>query len=368
MGWQSKLKENVTTIDQLKKHIKLTKKEEKLLREVVEIHPMSISRYQLSLINKRDKNDPVRKMLVPSSEELDLAGTYDTSGEAKSTKAEGLQHKYKETALILATNRCAAYCRFCFRKRMVGLPNEEVLRRFNDAIPYIKQHTEISNVLITGGDPLVLPTHIVEKLLKKLAPIKHLYFIRIGSRIPVAFPDRILDDKALAPMLGRYSTKKRRLYIVTHFNHPNEITEKSINAVDALIKSNIIINNQTVLMKGVNDNPDVLATLMKQLVGIGVNPYYVFQCRPVKRVKHHFQVPFYRGYRVVEDAKKQLDGHCKRFKYCMSHDTGKIEIVGVQGDRIYLKYNQARYAKDRSRFFVKKLDRKAGWLDDLQDV
>ena len=193
-------------------------------------------------------------------------------------------------------------------------------------------------------------------------------FIRIGSRIPVAFPDRILDDKSLPAMLKRYSTKDKRLYIVTHFNHPNEITEKSINAIDTLINANVIVNNQTVLMKGVNDSAKTLAELMKRLVGIGVNPYYVFQCRPVKRVKHHFQVPFYRGYRLVEGAKKLLDGHSKRFKFAMSHDTGKVEIVGVMDDKIYLKYNQARYEKDRSRFFVKKLDKKAAWLDDLQDV
>ncbi|NQU07673.1 MAG: KamA family radical SAM protein [Candidatus Abyssubacteria bacterium] len=366
MGWKSKLKENITSIEDLKKYVKLTAHEEHLLQKVIEIHPMSISRYYMSLIDKRDKKDPLRKMIIPSIDELNIAGTYDTSGEQKSTKAHGLQHKYGETALILATNRCAAYCRFCFRKRLVGLPNEEILRRFNDALPYIRSHKEINNVLISGGDPFTLPTEIVENFLKQLTAIKHLDFIRFGTRVPVTFPDRILDDKSLTATLKRYTTKDKRLYIVTHFNHPNEITEKSIDAIDRLISANLIVNNQTVLMKGVNDNPDVLAKLMKKLVSIGVNPYYVFQCRPVKRVKSHFQVPFARGVRVVEGAKKQLDGHSKRFKFCMSHDSGKIEIVGVIGDKIYLRHNQARYAKDRSRFFVRKLDNKAAWLDDLQ--
>ena len=365
MGWESKLKENITSIEDLKKYVKLTAREEHLLHKVVEIHPMSISRYYMSLIDKRDKKDPLRKMIIPSIDELNVAGTYDTSGEQKSTKAHGLQHKYGETALILATNRCASYCRFCFRKRLVGLPNEEILRRFNDALPYIRSHKEINNVLISGGDPFTLPTEIIENFLKQLTTIKHLDFIRFGTRVPVTFPDRILDDKSLAATLKRYSAKDKRLYIVTHFNHPNEITEKSIDAIDRLISANLIVNNQTVLMKSVNDNPDVLAELMKKLVSIGVNPYYVFQCRPVKRVKSHFQVPFARGIRVVEGAKKQLDGHSKRFKFCMSHDSGKIEIVGVIGDKIYLRHNQARYAKDRSRFFAKKLDNKAAWLDDL---
>ena len=366
MGWQSELKENITSVEELGKHIKLDPREAKMLQKVVEIHPMSISRYYMSLINRRDGKDPLRKMIVPSIEELNAAGTYDTSGEQKSTKTHGLQHKYGETALILATNRCAAYCRFCFRKRLVGLPNKEILSRFKDAMPYIRSHKEINNVLISGGDPFTLPTTLIEKFLQELSRIKHLDFIRIGSRIPVTFPDRILMDKSLPAMMKRITSKDRRLYIVTHFNHPNEITDKSIDAIDMLINANIIVNNQTVLMKGVNDNSDVLAALMKRLVRIGVNPYYVFQCRPVSRVKTHFQVPFVRGIKVVEGAKKKLDGHSKRFKVCMSHDTGKIEIVGVIGDRIYLKHNQARYVKDRSRFFSRKLDNKAAWLDDLR--
>jgi KamA family protein len=367
MKWQTKLKQNVTTVDELKKYIKLNKKEERLLRDVVKIHPMSISRHYLSLINRNDRNDPIRKMIVPSIQELDMSGTYDTSGEAKSTKAHGLQHKYKETVVLLSTNRCAAYCRFCFRKRLVGLPNEEILRRFNDAIPYIRKHKEITNVLITGGDPFVLPTEVIGTFLEKLSTIKHLQFIRFGSRIPVTFPDRLIDDKSLPALLKKHSRKDRRVYVVTHFNHPVALNPKAIDGIDTLINANVIVNNQTVLMKGVNDNPDTLADLMTKLVSTGVNPYYVFQCRPVKRVKTHFQVSLARGYRIVENAKKQLDGHSKRFKYCMSHDSGKVEIVGVKDDRIYLKYNQARYAKDRSRFFVKKLTKNAAWVDDLED-
>jgi len=364
--WKEKLKGNITTIEDLKRHIKLTPNEERALQKVIEIHPMNITRYYMSLINKKDRKDPIRKMIVPSASELDTAGTYDTSGEQYNTKAPGLQHKYPETALILSTNVCAAYCRFCFRKRLVGLPTEEILKRFDDAIKYIKAHKEINNVLISGGDPLTLPTEILEKFLIKLSAIKHLDFFRIGTRVPVAFPDRILDDESLTDTLGKYTARDKRLYIVTHFNHPREITEQSTEAIDRLIGSKLIISNQTVLMKGVNDDSNTLAELMKKLVSIGVTSYYVFQCRPVKRVKSDFQVPFYKGYRVVENAKKMLDGHSKRFKFAMSHITGKIEIVGIQGDNIYLKYNQAKYAKDRSRFFVKKLDKKAAWLDDLK--
>lgn len=366
MRWQKKLKENITTIEQLKKYIKLTPKEEKKLQKVIKVHPMSITKYYLSLINKKDKNDPIRKMVVPSPEELVLSGSYDTSGERENTKIIGLQHKYSQTALILSTNRCAAYCRFCFRKRLVGLPNKEVIRRFNNAVNYIKDHKEINNVLISGGDPLVLPTELIEKFLKALSKISHLDFIRLCSKVPVTFPDRILDDKALLDLLKKYSVKNKRTYVVTHFNHPREITKKSINAINKLIKSNIIINNQTVLLKEVNDDPDTLAELQNKLVGIGVNPYYVFQCRPVKRVKNNFQVPLYKGYEIVEKAKKKLDGHSKSFKYVMSHRTGKIEIVGIIGDEIYLKYNQAKNPKNIGKFFKRKLNKTAGWFDDLK--
>jgi len=365
MKWENKLKENVTSVDQLKQYCKFTPREEEILRKVVELHPMSVTKYYLSLINRRDNNDPIRKMIIPSIDELNVAGTYDTSGEARSTKAHGLQHKYPETALILSTNICAAYCRYCFRKRLVGLSNREILARFKDALPYIRRHKEINNVLISGGDPLVLPTSVIEQFVAELAKIKHLDYIRIGSKIPVVFPDRILDDMSLTTMLKKHTAKDKRFYVVTHFNHPNEITEESINAIDRLIDAKIIMNNQAVLMKGVNDNAETLARLMKKLVSIGVNPYYVFQCRPVKRVKSHFQVPFVRGLQVVEGAKKTLDGHSKRFKYCMSHYTGKVEILGIKDGQIYLRYNQARFRKDQSRFFSKRLTSQAAWLDDL---
>ncbi|MCK5039655.1 MAG: KamA family radical SAM protein [Candidatus Aenigmarchaeota archaeon] len=365
MDWEKELKESICSIEELKKYIKLTPEEEKQLQTVVHKHPMRITKYYLSLINKEDKEDPIRRLMIPSPEELNLEGSYDTSGEEENTKTVGLQHKYKQTALILSTNQCAAYCRFCFRKRLVGLPNHEVLDMFGKAVNYIKEHKEINNVLITGGDSLILPTKIIESFLEKLSTIKHLDFIRFGSRIPVVFPNRILNDKALLALLKKYSLKDRRIYVVTHFNHPKEITEESINAIDQLIKSNIIINNQTVLLKGVNDNPETLSNLLNKLVSIGVNPYYVFQCRPVKRVKHHFQIPLYHGLEIVEDAKKKLNGHSKRFKYVMSHKKGKIEIIGIKGDEIYFKYHQAKNPKNIGKLFREKINKTAGWLDEL---
>lgn len=366
MTWENKLKENIHTVNQLKKYIKLTQKEEKQLEKVIQIHPMSITKYYLSLIDKNDKNDPLRKLIIPSIEELDLSGSYDPSDEKSNIKTVGLQHKYPQTALILSTNRCTAYCRFCFRKRLVGLPNKEVLHRFEEAINYIKKHKEINNVLISGGDPFALPTPLIEKFLAKLSAISHLDFIRFGTRTPITFPDRILEDKTLLNVLKKYSLKTKRIYLVTHFNHPKEITKKSIEAIDKIIKAGVIINNQTVLLKGVNDKPEILSQLLNKLVSIGINPYYVFQCRPVKRVKHHFQVPFYNGYKIIEEAKKKLNGHSKRFKYIMSHRTGKVEIVGILGNEIYFKYHQVKNPKNLGRFFKEKLNKTACWLDNLK--
>jgi len=363
--WLEEIREDsICTVEQLKDYIALSKKEGEQLKRVIQIHPMRVTPYYLSLIDWDDPHDPIRKMAVPSVHELNLQGSYDTSGEAENTKLRGLQHKYRETALVLATNRCATYCRYCFRKRLVGLPNTEVVEHFNEAANYIRQHQEINNVLISGGDPLVLPTQVIEHFLTTLSDVPHLDFIRFGSKTPVTLPSRF-EDEGLLNLLEEYSHSSRRLYVVTQFNHPKEITKHSIKAVDNLIKSGVMLNNQTVLLKGVNDEPATLAELQNRLVGIGVNPYYVFQCRPVKRVKRHFQVPICKGADIVEKAKVKCNGHSKRFRYIMSHKSGKIEILGKIEDEIYFKYHQAKNRKNLGKIFTRKVDDKAGWLDDF---
>lgn len=325
---------------------------------------MRVTPYYLSLIDWSDPDDPIRKMALPSVEELNLGGFYDTSGEAENTKMPGLQHKYSETALIVATNRCAMYCRHCFRKRLVGLPSKEILKYFEKAAAYIAKHKEINNVLISGGDPLVLKNEIIERFLEILTGIEHLKFIRIGSRAPVTIPSRLSDPKTLA-ILKKYSKTDKRLYVVTHFNHPREITPQSIKAVSNLIKAGVLLSNQTVLLRGVNDNPEVLSSLMNNLVRIGVSPYYVFQCRPVKRVKSHFQVPICEAVRIVEKAKETCNGHSKRFRYIMSHITGKIEVLGIMDNEVYFKYHQAKDRKKLGLMFKFPVDEQSGWLDDF---
>jgi KamA family protein len=365
LKWQDELNNNVTTLEELKEYIDLDAAEEKKLQKVIDKHPMSIPRYYLSLIDPGDRNDPIRKMAVPSTGELDLDGSYDTSGESKNTKLPGLQHKYKNTVLLLSANVCSMYCRHCFRKRMVGLSNDEIIGRFHEAYDYLADHPEVNNVLISGGDSLILPTHVLGHFLAQLSRLQHLDYIRFGSRMAVTFPDRILKDPELLELFRAYSRKERRIYLHTQFNHPREITKESTEAIHRVIKSGVIVNNQTVLLRDVNDNPEILAGLQRNLVRIGVNPYYVFQCRPVKRVKNHFQVPLAEGYRIVAKARGMLDGLSKRFRYAMSHEKGKIEILGILGDEIFFKHQQARDPGDVGRFFKRKLDEAAGWLDDL---
>jgi len=354
----------ITSVRQLANYVELSSDEKKKLEQVVQIHPMCVSSYYLSLVDWNDPLDPIRKMAVPSLEEFNLDGFYDTSGEAENTKMPGLQHKYAETALILATNRCATYCRHCFRKRLVGLPTEEIVKRFEDAAEYIAKHEEINNVLISGGDPFVLSNEVIETFLEILSKIDHLGYIRFGSRTPVTLPSR-LNDPELLSLLKKYSQIDRRLYVVTQFNHPREITPQSTSAVSKLLNAGVILSNQTVLLRGVNDDPETLATLMEGLVSIGVTPYYVFQCRPVKRVKTHFQVPICEGVRIVEKAKAKCNGHSKRFKYAMSHITGKVEILGIIDGEIFFKYHEAKDRENLGVMFKRKIDEKAGWLDDF---
>jgi lysine 2,3-aminomutase len=364
MPEHKELENSICSVEQLANYADLSSNEKEQLEQVVQVHPMRVSPYCMSLINWNDKHDPIRKMVVPSFEELNLEGFYDTSGEAENTKMPGLQHKYSETALILATNRCATYCRHCFRKRLVGLPTDEIIKRFEDAAEYVEKHSEINNVLISGGDPLVLSNEVIERFLETLTKIEHLSFIRFGSRTPVTLPSRLSDPELLG-LFKKYSQMDKRLYVVTQFNHPREITPQSVSAVSKLINAGVLLSNQTVLLRGVNDDPDTLATLMNRLVSIGVAPYYVFQCRPVKRVKRHFQVPLCEGVRIVEKAKANCNGHSKRFRYIMSHKTGKVEILGIMNGEIYFKYHEAKDRENLGVMFKRRVDEKAGWLDDF---
>lgn len=362
MVWQDELKENMTSLEEIQQFLHLSEDESSKIQKIIEEFPMSITRYYLSLIDPHDEKDPIRKMCIPSLWEQDRSGLLDTSGEISNTKLTGLQHKYNQTALLLSTNQCASYCRHCFRKRLVGLSSQEVMKQFDEMVAYIKAHKEISNVLISGGDSFMNENAIIKQYLKALCALEHLDFIRFGTRTPVVFPQRISEDEELLEIL-KYYNKKKQIYVVTHFNHPKEVTKQASKAVSKLLEIGIPVKNQSVLLRGVNDDPKQLATLLKELTKIGVVPYYIFQCRPVMGVKSQFQVPIEEGYKIVEATKHMQNGQGKCFKYCMSHESGKIEILGnlANGEMLF-KYNQAKHKEDQGKLFALKLEAGQTWL------
>ncbi len=398
--WRELLSQSCTNIAELQERLGLSENKLAILSAIQKTYPLLVNPYYLSLINPDDPNDPIRRMCIPGTEELDLAGLADTSGEATSTVLPGLQHKYAETVLLLSTNQCAMYCRHCFRRRLVGLAHDEVVRDVNEIASYIAAHSEITNVLISGGDAFLLSNENIKRYLELLAPIAHLSAIRFGTRIPVVLPQRITTDAELTQMLSEFSQQKQ-LYVVTQFNHPAEITPESRDAVQQLLRAGVPVRNQTVLLKGVNDSPRIMAELMNALTGIGVIPYYVFQCRPTIGVKNRFQVPLRTACEIIEQTRNNLSGIAKGFRFIMSHDVGKLEILGPldvaaqstnalapdaqggsmsnalsglahnggtfahdDGAPLLFRFHQARNRENLGRFFLANVSADACWLDE----
>ena len=360
--WQTLLSQGYYQVEKLQEHFSFPPDEIESLQSIQEQFPFFVNPYYLSLIDKTDPNDPIRKMSIPGLKELEKSGSFDTSGEQSNTVLPGLQHKYKETALILSTSQCAMYCRHCFRKRLVGLSEEEICSHIGDMAAYIQDHKEISNVLISGGDAFLNSNETIEQYLSVLSEIPHLDLIRFGTRTPVVLPQRITSDPDLVNLLKHY-TQKKKIYVVTQFNHPNEITKESTAAVELLLSLGIPVRNQTVLLKDVNSDSNVLGLLLKKLTGIGVIPYYIFQCRPVMGVMNHFQVPLPEGYKIVQNAMQMQNGQGKSCRYMLSHVTGKIEILGsLKDDEMLFKYHQAKDPADAGRIFTRKITKDQCWL------
>lgn len=361
MDWQDIIKTNVTTAEQLREPLKLSQSEYESIRNEIELFPMSVTRYYLSLIDPDDPEDPIRKMAIPSGH-LVFDGDLDTSGESSNTKLRGLQHKYAETVLILTTPDCAMYCRHCFRRRFVGKPSDEIAVDLEGITDYIRKHPTISNVLLSGGDAFMQPTERIRLWLEKMSALNQLDFIRFGTRTPVTFPQRILSDPALLETLAAYRERKQ-IYVVTHFNHPKEITPESRAAIKALQDVGIIVKNQTVFLRGVNDAPDVLGTLLRQITALGIVQHYIFQCRPVKGVKSRFQVPIAEGNDIIQKALAMQNGLGKTADYTMSHESGKLRILGRSGSgEMVFQYKQAKDPALIGRIFTMPLEDGATWL------
>ncbi len=354
----------VKYLNDIDRIIGLSGNERRRLAAVAERYRFRASDYYLNLIDWDDPDDPIRKIVIPHISELEEFGELDASDEEFNYVAPGCQHKYTSTALLLCNENCGCYCRFCFRKRLFMNKTDEVVNEISAGFDYIRQNEEINNVLLTGGDPLLMSTGRLESIIRPLRKIDHVRIIRIGTKIPAFNPYRIIDDPELPKMLARYSTLQRRIYIMTHFNHPRELTDDACLALDLLMKAGTVLCNQTPILRGINDSAETLEQLMRRLSDIGVSPYYFFQCRPTAG-NIHFVLPLVATFGVFEAARRKLSGLAKRARLVMSHFLGKVEIVGLSEQYLYLKFHRSRSAADKGRFLIFHRDDNAFWLDEL---
>jgi lysine 2,3-aminomutase len=267
-------------------------------------YPLSVTPYYLSLINPNDPDDPIRKQAIPSLLEMTMGsmGAEDPLGEKEDTVVPGLIHRYPDRVLLVLTDICPVLCRHCTRKREWRnggwvRPSSEVAA----ILDYISQHKAIRDVIISGGDPLTLSNRHLEDIISRIRRIKHVEIIRIGTRFPVVLPQRI--DKELCTMLAKYGP----IWLNTHFNHVREITPEAAEACDRLLRSGVPVNNQSVLLRGINDSVEAQMKLCHGLLKIKVRPYYLFQCDEVQGTEH-LRTPVEVGIKIIEGMRGYTSG------------------------------------------------------------
>lgn len=334
------------------------------LKPVREAYAFRVNDYYLNLIDWNDPNDPIRQLVIPRVDELNDWGSLDASNEAANTVAQGVQHKYPDTALLLCNEVCGAYCRYCFRKRLFMDDNEEVAKDLTAGYEYIRQHPEITNVLLTGGDPLLQSTRRLTEIIEALRAIDHVQIIRIGTKMTAFNPEQISKNPDLLQLFAQHSTPRKRIYFMNHFDHPRELTDEALDGLDMLTRAGIIHTNQCPMIAGINDDPGVLAELFRRLSWAGIPSYYQFQGRPTTG-NNPYKVPIVRGWEIFNEALRRGAGLARRARFVMSHETGKIEILAVDEEHIYLRYHRAKDASLRGRFMIYQRNDDACWLDDL---
>ncbi|MBZ0272233.1 KamA family radical SAM protein [bacterium] len=354
----------ITHIDQIEQ---IPEAERERLKPVAEKFAFRITDYYLDLIDWNDPDDPIRHLIIPREAELRPWGRLDASNEASVTVARGCQHKYTDTALLLCNEVCGAYCRYCFRKRLFMPDNHDASLDVSEGVKYIAGHPEITNVLLTGGDPLLMAPKKLIEIIAKLRAIPHVKIIRIGSKMPAFNPWVILDRPELLEGLSKYSRPGRRIYLMAHFDHPRELTEPVGQALDRVIKAGVITVNQCPMIRGVNDKVETLAELFRKLSFAGCPPYYLFQGRPTEG-NEPYEVPIVEGFRIFDAARRHVSGLAARARMAMSHETGKIEILAIDAAHIYMRYHRAKHKSDRGRFMIFERDDNAYWLDQLKPV
>ncbi|MCA1437247.1 lysine 2,3-aminomutase [Bradyrhizobium sp. BRP20] len=336
-----------------------------------ELQANSITRYQVTKfyreqITNSGYYDQLKYIVEPSLKEFDSPGHLDTSGEHENTIVPGFQHKYAQTGLLLVTDRCASYCRYCLRKRIVGKDSDEIATDFDQIAQYIASHPEMTNVLLSGGDAFMLGTAKLDKILDHLLPIPHLTSIRFGTKA-LAYQPKRFEDPALPRLFQRIHEAGKAAVIVTHFDHIGEISVDAERNIRSLRAQGVQLLNQTVLLAKVNDDPEILAATFAKCHQMGVRPYYLFQARPVRGASH-FQVSLRRGIEIARKINQRLSGIQKTFKYAMSHYTGKIEILDLGADgRLYMRYHQSKAPEKIGTIFSRLHREGACWLDELPE-
>jgi KamA family protein len=351
----------ITNLESLEQ---LSEEERRRLAPVADRYAFRLNDYYARLINWSDPNDPIRRLVIPRTEELAVWGDLDASGEADYTPVRGCQHKYSDTALLLVNEVCGAYCRYCFRKRLFMNDNDDASMDCSEGLGYIAEHEEITNVLLTGGDPLILSTRRLGQIFSDVSAVPHVRIIRIGTKLAAFNPYRILDDPELLSLIREYCEGGTQIYLMNHFDHPRELTPQAREALRLLRVAGAQIVNQCPIIRGVNDRPRILGTLFRELSFEGCPPYYVFQGRPTAG-NEPYEVPIVEGWRIFIEANRHISGLAKRARFVMSHHTGKLEICGIDGRYFYFRYHRAHRREDYGQMVIALRDDRAYWLDQL---
>jgi lysine 2,3-aminomutase len=302
--WKWQFRNRITTVEGLAKYIPLSSKEKSQLKLVMTRYPFTVTPYYLSLIDPRDPNDPIRKQAIPCFDEITQAdmGEEDPLEERRDSVVPGLVHRYPDRVLMVLTDICPMLCRHCTRKREWQhggwvRKDEEIEAMLN----YIRGNKKVRDVIMSGGDVLTLSTPKLESVIAKLRQIEHVEIIRIGSRYPVVLPQRIDDE--LCEMLSKYGP----IWLNTHFNHPNEVTPEAAKACDKLLRAGVPVNNQTVLLRGINDSVETQLQLSHKMLKAKVRPYYLFQCDEVQGTEH-LRTPVETGIKIIEGMRGHTSG------------------------------------------------------------
>ena len=316
-GWQESLARSITHVDQLAERFDF---DYSSIAAVAERYPFRITPYYYSLI--REVGDPIWKQCVPDLLELNDAGLSDPLAEESLAPVTTVVHRYPDRAIFLVSGSCAGYCRFCTRKRKVGCASMTIsFRELREGIDYIAATPAIRDVVFSGGDPLVLPDSVLEDLLARIHAIPHVDIIRIGTRVPVTLPERVTDK--LCTMLKKYHP----LYLNTHFNHPQELTDEAVEACGRLADAGIVLGNQTVLLRGVNDDPQVIGDLFRGLLKMRVRPYYLHHMDLTSGTSH-FRTPVASGLNIIQSLRGPVSGLASpHYVIDLPGGKGKIPLV-----------------------------------------